>query len=97
MLTEVTRCGKSNTAASKPETLISQLLDNIETKFPRLDPRFRKAAFQYSPTKPEVGNSSISGLEAVILDFPFPVRLYSIGNYSNKMLDLENVGVAVGI
>jgi len=31
---------KSNMAASKPEILISQLLDEIETKFRRLDLHF---------------------------------------------------------
>jgi len=43
----------------KPEILISQLLDEIETKFRRLDLHFRGAAFEwdefkYCPTKPEV-------------------------------------------
>jgi len=46
-------------AASKPEILISQLLDEIETKFRLLDLHFRGAAFEwdefkYCPTKLEV-------------------------------------------
>jgi len=56
-----TESGKSNMAASKPKILISQLLDEIETKFRRLDLHFRDPAFEwdrfkYYPTKPEVEN-----------------------------------------
>jgi hypothetical protein len=35
--------------------------------------------------------------ETAILDFPLSVWLNSIGTYSNKILDLENVSLAFGI
>jgi len=38
-------------AASKPQILISQLLDEIETKFRRLDLHFRGAAFEGDESK----------------------------------------------
>jgi len=38
---------KSNMAASKPEILISQLLDEIETKFPRSHLHFGDPAFEW--------------------------------------------------
>jgi len=39
----------------------------------------------------------ISGLEAAILNFPLPVWSDSIWTYPLQMLDLENVGLTVGI
>jgi len=39
--------GKSNMAAFKPEILISQLLDEIETIFRRLHVHFRGPAFEW--------------------------------------------------
>jgi len=59
-------------AASKPEKLISQLLDEIETKFRRLDLHFRGSAFErdrfkYCPTKPEGGKSNMTASKPKIL------------------------------
>jgi len=42
-----TGSGKSNMAAFKPEILISQLLDEIETKFRRLHLHFCGPAFEW--------------------------------------------------
>src|SRR5664279_4511844 len=62
ILREQTRSRKSNITASKPDILISQLLDKIETKFQMLTLHFRGPATQwdwleYYATKPEVENS----------------------------------------
>src|SRR5664279_4563837 len=43
---DVTGSQKFNMAAAKPEVLISQLLDEIETKFQRLPPYFPGPVFQ---------------------------------------------------
>ena len=40
---------------------------------------------------------SISGLLAAILDFWLPLASHSIGNIFSEFLNLENMGVAVGI
>src|SRR5664279_961535 len=61
ILSVVAGSRKSKMAASKPDILISQLLDKIETKFQRLTLHFRDPATQwgwlkYCATKPEVKN-----------------------------------------
>jgi len=62
LLQDKTGHGKPKMATSKMELVICQLLDDIETKFRRLDLHFRGPAFEWDKsknclTKPEVENS----------------------------------------
>jgi len=62
LLQDETGYRKLKMATSKMELVICQPLDEIETKFRRLDLHFRGPAFEwdkskYCPTKPEVENS----------------------------------------
>ena len=92
-------------AAYKPDILISQLLDKIETKFQRLTLHFRGPATQWDwldncATKPEVENRgyiNVSGVQPAILDFRLPLMSGGIQNNSIVLLDPENVGIAVEI
>jgi len=61
LLQDETGSGKPKMATSEMELVICQLLDDIETKFRRLDLHFQGPAFEwdkckYCPTKPEVEN-----------------------------------------
>jgi len=61
LLQDKTGSGKPKMATSEMELVICQLLDEIETKFRRLDLHFRGPAlewdkFKYCPIKPEVEN-----------------------------------------
>jgi len=61
LLQDETRSGKPKMATYEMVLVICQLLDEIETKFRRLDLHFRGPAFEwdkfkYCPTKPEVKN-----------------------------------------
>src|SRR5664279_3558025 len=47
ILSDIIGSRKSKMAAGKPEVLISQLSDNIETRFQRLPPHFRGLATQW--------------------------------------------------
>ena len=62
-LWDKTASQKSNMAAAKQEVLISQVLDEIETKFQMVHPHFWGPAFQWSGCqhcgiKPEVRNQT---------------------------------------
>ena len=84
---------KSNMAAAKTEVLITQLADQLGTRFQRQNLRFWGSPIQWnqmqcSTTKSEVRNPRwrlpkrkyfrFSVLAAAILDFSLPVQSYSI-------------------
>jgi len=61
LLQDETGSGNPKMMTSEMERIICQLLDEMETKFRRLDLHFRGAAFEYDeskycPTKPEVNS-----------------------------------------
>ena len=83
----------------KPEVLISQLVDEIETKFQRLHPCFRGSVIQWKYyecclTKPEVRNPTIKP-PSWTSDFRFgrtAFRLFALTYWTPK-----NMGLAFGI
>ena len=55
------------------------------------------SCWKFVAISPASGDIGTSGLEATILDLPLPVWSDSICTNLIRLLDLENVGLAVGI
>jgi hypothetical protein len=106
-LRDQTGSQKSNMAAAKPEVLISQVLDKVDTKFQMLHPHFRGPASQWSchqhcGVKPEVRNQiwrkpryayfRLSGRH-----LPLLLTLHSVYSVPVVKLDPENISVALAV
>jgi hypothetical protein len=101
LLQDETGSGKPKMATSEMELVISQLLDEIETKFRRLDLHFRGPAFEwhefkYCPTKPEVENPIWRPPNRKYLYLTFQMRYKQNKNGLNCVFEVQHLNYMSG-
>ena len=104
ILSDVSGSRKSQMVACKPEVLLSQLVDKIETRFLRLTPHFRKCGYSRQNFVAILYRSWDIMFFHIYFRLRMPSVTYVVPLTSNNVVtgpilfpDPENVDVAVGI